>query len=126
MINRIGPPNYLEGIPDIFLPLKFTDGAGPIIVAVEKSAIRYDPPGTAPETEAEWRVVADSIGETLKPLVFGLLPYHDKIRITESGMSWRHLDITREMLVTNGVELRTVLITCGGWAARQYGKSGPN
>jgi hypothetical protein len=89
------------------LPLKYTDGAGPIIVAVEKSAIHYDPLGTVPETEAEWEAVVDSLGETLKPLVFMLLPHHDTIRTTESGVIWRHLDLTAEMLAENGVELRT-------------------
>ena len=76
---------------------QYTDGAGPIIIAIEKSAIYYDPPGTAPETEAEWRVVADSLGETLKPLVFKLLPHHDTIRTTEFGVMWRHLDLHRPM-----------------------------
>ena len=108
MIYRLSDPNMLQGIPDTFLPLKYTDGAGPIIVAVEKIAIHYDPPGTAPETEAEWRVVADSLGETLKPLVFKLLPHHDTIRTTESGVMWRHLDLTPAMLAENGVELRTM------------------
>lgn len=107
MIYRVSNPNMLEGIPDTFLSLKYTDGKGPIIVAVEKSAIRYDPPGTAPESEAEWEVVRDSLGETLKPLVFKLLPSHDIIRTTESGIRWRHLDLTFAMLAENGVELRT-------------------
>jgi hypothetical protein len=93
----------LEGIPDGFLPLSYTDGAGPIIVAVEKSAIHYDPPGTAPETETEWEVVGDSLGETLKSLVFELFV----IRSTESGVWWRHLDLTAAMLAENGVHLPT-------------------
>jgi hypothetical protein len=88
----------LKGIPDTFLPLKYTDGEGPIIVAVEKSAIHYDPPGTAPETEAEWNAVTNSIGETLKSLVFELLPRHDIMRSNESGVRWRHLDLNAAML----------------------------
>jgi hypothetical protein len=107
VIHRISNPNMLAGISDSFLPLKYTDGAGPIIVAVEKSAIHFDPPGTAPETEAEWGVVADSLGETLKSLVFKLLPHHDIIRSTESGVIWRHLDLTAAMLAENGVQLQT-------------------
>jgi hypothetical protein len=107
MIYRISNPNLLEGIPDTFLPLKYTDEEGPIIVAVEKSAIQFDPPGTTPETEAEWKVVTDSLGETLKSLVFKLLPHHDRIRTTESGVMWRHLDLTAAMLAENGVQLRT-------------------
>jgi hypothetical protein len=107
MIRRISNPKMLEGIPNTFLPLKYTDGAGPIIVAIEKSAIHYDPPGTAPETEAEWGVVADSLAETLKSLVFKLLPHHDTIRTTESGVMWRHLDLTAAMLAVNCVQLRT-------------------
>ena len=107
MIHRISNPNMLKGIPDTFLPLKYTDGEGPIIVAVEKSAIHYDPPGTAPETEAERGVVADSLGETLKSLVFELLPHHDINRSTESGVTWRHLDLTAAMLAEKGVQLRT-------------------
>jgi hypothetical protein len=106
MIHRISNPK-LEGIPDSFLPLGYTDRAGPIIVAVEKSAIHYDPPGTAPETGAEREVVADSLAETLKSLVLKLLPHHDMIRTTESGVMWRHLDLTAAMLAEHGVELRT-------------------
>jgi hypothetical protein len=90
------------------MPLKYTDGAGPIIVAVEKSAIHFDPPGTAPETETEWGVVADSLGNRLESLVFELLPHHDMTRSTESGVSWRHLDLTTAMLAEKGVELRTM------------------
>ena len=107
MIHRISNPNMLDGIPDSFLPLGYIDGTGPIIVAVEKSAIHYDPPGTAPETEAEWEVVADSLGETLKSLVFELLPHHDISRSTESGVRWRHLDLTAAMLTENGLQLQT-------------------
>jgi hypothetical protein len=107
MIYRISDPNLLESIPDTFLPLKYTDEEGPIIVTVEKSAIQYDPPGTTPKTEAEWKVVTDSLGETLKSLVFKLLPHHDRIRTTESGVMWRHLDLTAAMLAENGVQLRT-------------------
>lgn len=107
MIYRITNPNTLDGIPDSSLPLKYTDGAGPIIVAVEKSAIQFDPGGTAPETEAEWEAVRTSVGKTLEPLVFKLLPHHDMMR-TESGVRWRHLDLTAAMLAENGVELRTM------------------
>jgi hypothetical protein len=107
MIHRISNPNMLDGIPDSFLPLSYTDGAGPIIVAVEKSAIRYDPASTVPETEAEWEVVADSLGETLKSLVFKLLPHHDIVRSTESGVRWRHLDLTAAMLAESGIQLQT-------------------
>lgn len=108
MLHRISNPNMLKGIPDTFLPLKYTDGEGPIIVAVEKSAIHYDPPGTAPETEAEWNAVTNSIGETLKSLVFELLPRHDIMRSNESGVRWRHLDLNAAMLAENGVQLRTM------------------
>jgi hypothetical protein len=107
MIYRINNPNMLEGIPDTFLALKYTDGAGPIMVAVEKSAIRYDPPGTAPETEAEWEVVADSLGETLKPLVFKLSSQSGMDRSNQSGVRWRHLDLSAAMLAENGVQLQT-------------------
>lgn len=34
--------------------------------------------------------------------------HHDKIRITESGVMWRHLDLAAAMLAENGVELRTM------------------
>jgi hypothetical protein len=42
------------------------------------------------------------------PLLFKLLPYHDMIRTTESGITWRHLNLTAAMLAENGFELRTM------------------
>lgn len=107
MINSVSSPNMLEGIPDTFMPLKYTDGAGPIIVAVERSAIHYDPPGTAPETEAEWEAVTRSIWETLRPVIPKLNRCHDRAR-SASGVFWRHLDLTAEVLAESGVELRTM------------------
>jgi hypothetical protein len=97
----------LHGISDDFLPLGFTDGTGPIIVAVEKAAIRFDPPGTTPESDEEWAVVADSIGESVAPSLNDILPYHDITRSTESGVTWRHLDLTAELLDQQGIVLRT-------------------
>jgi hypothetical protein len=107
MIYSINP-DMLQGIPDTFLPLKYVGEEGPIIVAVEKSAIHFDPPGTSPETEAEWDVVRESLGKTLEPLVLKLLPHHDKTRTTGSGTRWRHLDLTATLLTANGVEPRTM------------------
>jgi hypothetical protein len=101
-------PNMLEAIPDALLALKYTDGTYPVIVTVEKSAIHFDPPGTAPETDDEWAAVTASLGKTLEPLVFKLLPHHDIMRSTESGVRWRHLDLTAAMLAENSVELLTM------------------
>jgi hypothetical protein len=101
------PDLLTTGIPDTFLALKYTDGAGPIIVAVEKSAIHFDPPGTAPETKMEWEVVAKSLVQTLKPFLPDLLDNHDTTRSTESGVAWRHLDLTAALLTDEGIELRT-------------------
>jgi hypothetical protein len=108
MIYSINP-NLFAGIPDTFLKLKYTDDEGPIIAALEKSAIRFDPPGTAPETEAEWDAVTDSLGKTLEPLVLRLVSQGDDIvRMSEQGIWWRYVLLTAKTLAENGVELRTM------------------
>jgi hypothetical protein len=93
--------------PDNFLPLEYADVSGLIIVAVEKAAIRYDPPGSAPETEDERKVVAGSIRETLRPFVGRLLAHHDVTRSIEAGVWLRHLNLTAALLAEEGIELRT-------------------
>jgi hypothetical protein len=113
----------LKGIPDTFLPLKYADGEGPIIAAVEKSAIHFDPPGTAPETEAEWDAVTNSLGKTLEPLVLKLVSQGDDIvRTAEQGIWWRHVSLTAKTLTENGVELRTMAHSMRGhWAGTAPG-----
>jgi hypothetical protein len=80
----------------------------PLLSLSRRGAIHFDPPGTAPETDDEWAAVTDSLGKTLEPLVFKLLPHHDIMRSTESGVRWRHLDLTAAMLAEDSVELRTM------------------
>lgn len=107
MVYRVGHPAMVAGITGDFLPLVFRDNAGPVVVAVEKSAIQYDPPGTMPENETERAVVAEAIGKQLEPLLPKLVSSHDVIRSTESGVNWRHLDLTAATTAENQVKLRT-------------------
>jgi hypothetical protein len=119
-------PNLIAGIPDNFLPLKFVDDAGPTIVAVDKSAIHFDPPGSAPGTDEEWEVVAGSIGKTLEPLLPDLLLEYGADRSTESGVRWRHVDLTAERLAKEGIDLRTQahhMLRHSSWGGRTTPRS---
>jgi len=105
-------PDYLAGIPDSFLALKFPDTDPPVIVAVEKLAIQYDPRESAPETETECRAVEISVAETLRPPLHDLMKRHDIVRSTGfdrpgSGVRWHHLDLTAALAAEEGIELRT-------------------
>jgi hypothetical protein len=114
MSYLIENPNMTAGIGSQFLPLKYTDGAGPIIVALEKSAITFEPPGSYPENEEEWRAVTDAVGPQLAAAVSDLAPRHDITRSMAGGISWRHLDLTAEMLRKHG----TVVVTQAHWMLR--------
>ena len=110
-------PNMTAGISGEFLPLEYTDGAGPIIVALEKSAIIFEPQGSKPESDEEWRAVTDAVGPQLAAAVSELAPRHDITRSMGGGISWRHLDLTAKMLRQHG----TVVVTQAHWMLRNSG-----
>lgn len=112
-MSAMDVPDYLQGIPQTFLSYKVVTNSGPLIVAIEKTAIQFDPPGTAPNTEAEWEAVAHALAEDLKSKL-PELARHDRIRISD-GVSWHHLDLTADLLSQQGIKLQTNV----HWVQRQ-------
>jgi hypothetical protein len=99
-------PDLFSGITDDFLPLKYVTPAGPIIIAVQKAAIQFDPPGSEPESDAEWNVVKAAILQAIEPRLPDLCDRYDSMR--RSGVSrWMHLDLTADRLVAEDIVLRT-------------------
>jgi hypothetical protein len=109
----------LQDIGDEFLPIIYTDGGegGAIGVALEKSAVTFEPLGFLPENAEEWQVVRDAIGPQLAPAVSELAPRHDILRSMGGGISWRHLNLTAKMLRDHGIRV----VTQAPWMLRNSG-----
>ena len=99
-------PYLTSGISDDFLPLKYVTPAGPIIVAVEKAALQFDPSGSEPEGDDEWQAIANAIAKTLEPMLPDLCQKYDTTRM-QGYSTWKHVDLTRDRLAGEGIDLRS-------------------
>jgi hypothetical protein len=112
MIYRISNPNMNSGHSRYFLVAQVHRWSGANYRRRRKERDTLRPARHRARTEAEWPVVAACVGEALRPLAPKLSVHDDIIRTTESGIRWRHLDLTAAMLAENGVELQRWLTTC--------------
>ena len=100
-----GVPNYYQGIPDTFLCYKLVADNGPLIVALEKSAVQFGRGEPPPSTQAEWDAVASAITDEVKAAAIALAEKNDHMRSSD-GVSWHHLDLTTELLSREGITLK--------------------
>lgn len=98
-------------VPDSFMVCAMTQPTYVVVLAIEKAAIQFDPPDTAPVDEHAWHVVAEIICRRLRSVFgrrsFARLPigcYRSLRR--EGGVHWMMLTLTARDLAHLGMTLR--------------------
>ena len=98
-------------VPDSFMVCAMTQPTYVLVLAIEKTAIRFDPPDMTPADEHGWHAVAEIMCRRLRSVfgrrTFARLPigcYRSLRR--EGGVHWMMLTLTARDLATLGMTLR--------------------